>query len=92
MLDVKKPNQNKELNEVVSSLEDRIAREGRRANQRVAKKRIAKASLAKSNAIRGTVTNMFIDPFRLEQTANYMVNSTINKLLFDENEKNYSRK
>ena len=82
----------KELNKVVSSLEDRIAREERRANQRVAKKRIAKASLAKSNAIRGTVKNMFIDPFRLEQGANYMVNSIVNKALFDENEKNYSRK
>ena len=92
MLDVKKPNPIKELNKVVSSLEDRIAREERRANRKVAKKRIAKASLAKSNAIRGTVKNMFIDPFRLEQGANYMVNSIVNKALFDENEKNYSRK
>ena len=82
----------KELNKVVSSLEDRIAREERRANQRVAKKRIAKASLAKSNAIQGTVTNMIIDPFKPKQGANYMVNSIVNKLLFDENEKNYSRK
>ena len=92
MLDVKKPNQNKELNKVVSSLDDRIARERRRANQRVAKKRIANASLVKSNAIRGTVTNMIIDPFKPKQAANYMVNSTINKVLFGENEKNYSRK
>ena len=81
-----------ELNEVVSSLEDRIAREGRRANKKVAKKRIAQASLAKSNAIRGTATKMIIDPFKPKQSANYMVNSIVNKALFDENERNYSRK
>lgn len=92
MLDVKKPNPIKELNKVVSSLDDRIARERRRANQRVAKKRIANASLVKSNAIRGTVTNMIIAPFKPKQGANYMVNSIVNKFLFDENEKNYSRK
>lgn len=96
MFDIKKPNKTKELNKVVSSLDDKIARETRRANKKVAKKRIAEASLKKSNAIRGTVTDMlidpFIDPFSPKQIARNSVEFVVDKLFFDNDEEAYSRK
>ena len=114
MLDIKKPNKAKELNKVVSSLDDKIARETRRANKEVistfdgkiarktkrsieiGKKRIAKASRAKSNAIRGTVTDMlidpFVDPFTPKQIAQNSVEFVVDKLFFDNDEETYSRK
>ena len=96
MLDIKKPNKTKELNKVVSELDDKIARETRRANKEVAQKRIAEASLKKSNAIRGTVTDMlidpFVDPFTPKQIAQNSVEFVVDKLFFDNDEETYSRK
>ena len=102
------------MNKVVSSLDDKIARETRRANKEVistldgkiarktkrsieiGKKRIAKASRAKSNAIRGTVTDMlidpFVDPFTPKQIAQNSVEFVVDKLFFDNDEETYSRK
>ena len=92
MIDIKAPNNAKELNNTVSSLSDKIAREKRRANQKVAKKRIVKASLAKSNAIRNSVIDMLIDPFSPIQTGQYIVNELIGKLFFEDDDKVYPRK
>ncbi len=97
MIDIKAPNKTKELNKVVSSLDDKIARETRRANQKVAQKRIAEASLAKSNAIQGAVTDMlvdsFVDPFSPKQVGKHIVNSAVNNLFFEEDDEEvYSRK
>jgi RHS repeat-associated protein len=96
MLDIKKPNKTKELNKVVSELDNKIARETRRANKEVAQKRIAEASLKKSNAIRGTVTDMlidpFVDPFTPKQIAQNSVEFVVDKLFFDNGEETYSRK
>ena len=92
MLDIKKPNKTKEFNKVVSALDDKIARETRRANQEVAQKRIAEASLKKSNAIQGTVTDMLIDPFTPKQIAQNSVEFVVDKLFFDNDEETYSRK
>ena len=73
-------------------MENTIARESRRANKKVAKKRIAKASLEKSEAIQGAVAGMIIDPFKPKPVVNCIVNSAVNKFLFEEDEEVYSRK
>ena len=92
LMNMEKTNSTKELNKVVSSLDDKIVRETRRANQKVADKRIAEASLSKSNAIWGTVTNMLIDPFSLMNVGKYIVDSTANKLFFGDDTELYSLK
>ena len=106
MLDIKKPNKTKELNKLVSSLDDEIERINKaiissRNNKislktkrsiKTGKKRIAKATLKKKNAIRGAFTDILIDPFSPKQIAQNSVELVVGKLFFDNDEEVYSRK
>ena len=73
-------------------MDNKIARESRRANKKVANKRITMASLERKNAIQRAVTGMLIDPFSPKQVGKYIVNSAVENIFFNEDRQTSSRK